>query len=112
MIVASTRISSILRLAASLKSGLGSSPGGIRRRKRHGLGSVPYRAPSRRIGIDSELPEVIVGPIDVRSHRVNKLEVYAQSHRDIVVVLQPMGAVDRNMNAISGSQFVRARSVL
>src|SRR5258708_40241994 len=112
MIVASTSRSYMAGLAASFQSRPGRSADGTRRRIRHCLGPITHRALSRRIGIDSKPPEVMVGPIDIRSNRVNKLDVYAQRHRDIVAVLQPVRAVDRNVNAISGSQPLRQRPVL
>ena len=67
-------------LAASAQSRPGSFANGLRCPKRHSLGAILHRALSGWSGIDSKLPEVMVGPIDIRSHGVDKLEVHAQSH--------------------------------
>src|SRR5258708_4760642 len=86
--------------------------GGERTAHCKGFRGVPGAMQAWTRWLETEFPEVIVRTVNVGSHRIQKLEVYAERNRNIVVVLHPMRKIDRDMNAAPRHHFVRDRTVL
>src|SRR5579872_1186186 len=59
-----------------------------------------------------KFPQIVICPVNIGPHGIQKLEIHAKRNRNIIVVLYPMRKIDRDVDAISRHHPVRDRPVL
>src|SRR5271165_3196154 len=69
------------------------------------------RLPRRR-GNHAELPQEVIHPVHVGLNRFLEFEIQAGRDGDVVMILQPMRRMDRDMNAVAWAQQERVRARL
>src|SRR5882762_565218 len=61
------------------------------------LRRIAYGTCSRWRGLESESAQKIIGSIYVGSKRILILKIHAERHRDVIVVLNPMRSINRDV---------------